>query len=365
MTSRFVQRAEGSASSARTLAVARVLLLALVGAVPARAQSEPIALVWNAPADCASARDVLARVRKLTKSARLPERQLSAEASVTAGERGQFHLKLVLRAGGLVGERNIDGRSCDDLAGASAVVLALLLSSAEPLSGQDLDGGEAPLDAAAAAQAVGASADHDAAARSAASTPASAETKTARAPDPAESDEPRAQRRWHGLLQLPLAALGVGPVPRYSLGLSLGAGARFERWSFLAEGSFWLAQRLTSPDQPDSEANLQRIEAAIRSCRAFLFGQFELAPCARVAVQHLWARGTGAHVAPQTATATWLALGLGVQARYHIVQWFSIFGGVDAHVQTARPRVSIDGVGELGQLWPAALTITLGTEWIL
>jgi hypothetical protein len=133
----------------------------------------------------------------------------------------------------------------------------------------------------------------------------------------------------------------------------------------LAEGGAWLKQALKAPDQPDVGATVQRFEAAVRSCRAVPFGDFELAPCLRVSVQHLSTRGTGGHVAARTAETTWVAAGAGVQARYQLRHWFRVFGGVDVQVQTSRPRISVDGVGSLGQLWPAALTITVGSEWIL
>lgn len=338
----------------------------LVGGAAARtrAQSEPVALTWQAPAGCSSAEDVLARVRRLTQAAQLSDRQLRVEASVVPRDAGRLHLTLMLRSGGLVGERNIDGRSCDDLAGATAVVLALLLRSAEPLDSSDLDGPD-PGDGAAASSPATAFSESQSAAQAPSSAPVSNQAPPAASLRAAQPERTSSPRRWHGIVQVPLVALGVGPFPRPSAGFSLAAGASFERWSLLAEASYWLEQALKSREQPAAGAKAQRVEAALRSCRAIPFGQFELAPCLRASVQHVWARGTGLHVASQTAQVTWFAAGVGVQARYHIVPWFSVFGGVDAQVETARPRLFINGVGSLGQLWPAAFTITLGSEWIL
>jgi hypothetical protein len=361
MTSRFVSRAERRTLGTWRSAAALVLLAAWLWALRAQAApDDPVALTWNAPANCSSAPDVLRRVRELTQSARLPDQQLRAEATIGPGARGQLHLKLVLRTGELVGERNIDGRSCDDLAGATAVVLALLLRSADPLLGTDLEGRPAQTDGSTTTAAKTATVLDPSDARDA---------RTDARPDAGATESPpradvRAPRRLHGLLQLPLASVGIGPFPRPGFGFSLGLGARLERWSMLAEGTYWLTHRLRSASEPGAAANIQRVEAALRTCRAFAFGRFELAPCARLAVQHLWARGTGAHIAPQTAKATWLAVTLGVQARYHIRQWFGVFAGLDAHLHTARPRLSIAELGSLGQLWPAALTISLGGEWI-
>ncbi|HEX6242689.1 MAG TPA: hypothetical protein VFZ61_17370 [Polyangiales bacterium] len=329
-----------------------------------RAQSDqPVTLDWNAPADCASAEDVLDRVRRLTKSARLSDRQLRAQATITPLDHGRLHLQLMLRAGQLVGERNIDGRSCDDLAGATAVILALLLRSTVPLSGDVLEG--SPTTTVSVGTPPAGSAADGGEARDGTAQPVAPNTERGSDAQREASDADHTNRRWRGLLQLPLVSLGIGPVSRASAGFGLALGARFERWSFVAEGTYWLPDQLSSSDQPDAGAELQRIEAGVRSCRAFPFGQFELAPCGRVAVQQLWARGFGTDVTPQTARATWAVIGVGAQARYHFIQWFSVFGGVDAQLQTARPALAIEDLGSLGQLWPAALTLTLGVEWIL
>lgn len=349
-------------------------LLALVESCSSRAQaSAPVTLEWNAPAGCSGSRDVLERVRKLTNSSEFGDKQLQAEATIARGDRGRLHLKLVLHAGNLVGERDLVGRTCEDLAGATAVVLALLLRSPEPLRGGDLEGsdarraGDGNVEESDASSTGGAGQPPPAALASPAPAPASLGEvgKPASEPAAGNSKDARLPRRWHGVVQVPLLSMGLGPLPRPSIGSLLGAGVVFERWSFLAEGGAWRRQTIRAHDQADAGASVRRIEGAARSCRAIPFGRFQVAPCLRVSLQHIWTLGTGVHVASRTAEATWLAAAVGVQARYQIVHWLRVFGGIDAHVETSRPRISIDGVGSLGQLWPVALTITVGSEWIL
>jgi hypothetical protein len=287
-------------------------------------------------------------------------------------------LKLVVRAGTLVGERNIDARTCEDLAGATAVVLALLLRSEVPLRDDELAGGKlagiespvgiespAGIENSASGPPLTSSTDRDEQARTSLSALERDALDPQRAPAPKDGVAPGALRRWHGVLQLPVVSMGIGPVPGVSLGLSLAAGFSFARWSLLAESGAWLKQTLTVVDQPDAGADIHRIEAAVRGCRAIPLGRLEVSACLRAALQHMWARGTGVHVAPETAQTSWLAAGLGVQAHYQFVRSFRIFGGLDVNFQAARPRLSIDSVGSLGQLWPAALTISVGSEWIL
>src|SRR5213078_3096462 len=106
-------------------------LVALLAPTRALAQSSepPLDLHWDAPAGCPSERYVRDRIRKLAGSARSTDAPVRAEATVTRSDDGQFHLDLAVHVGDLVGARKIDGRSCEDLAGAAAVALALLLRS--------------------------------------------------------------------------------------------------------------------------------------------------------------------------------------------------------------------------------------------
>jgi hypothetical protein len=166
------------------------------------------------------------------------------------------------------------------------------------------------------------------------------------------------------VLGLPVGSLGIGPLPGLSLGVFVAAGLELGRYRLVAEGGAWLRQALQSASEPDAGATVHRVEGALRGSRAFSLGPWEVAPSLRVAVQHLWARGTGVHVAAQTAKATWVAVGLGLQAGYRLTQWFRVFAGLDGHVQTARPRLSIDEVGKLYQLRRAAFTVTFGSAWI-
>lgn len=366
-----MQRAEGGFPGARALAAAFVVLFIAVRPGYCRAQSvEPVLLEWNAPSGCSSAGEVLARIRKLANARDVVARQLQAEATVVRAEGGQLHLKLALRADGLLGERNISGRTCEDLARATAVVLAVLLRSAAPLRGGDLDGGEqSEGESRARGGYEGGSKGDIERAAAAASAPASTGDGSDSQPRPepgvAVSKPVRPSRRFRAVFQAPMVALGVGPLPRPSLGSALAGGVRFAHWSVLAEGAAWLKQTLRSRDQVDAGATVRHIEAAARGCRIIAWGRFELAPCLRLSLQHVWTRGTGVHVAAHTAQATWFAAGLGLQARYEMAHWIRAFVGVDAQIESSRPTISIDGVGGLGQLRPAAATFTVGSEWIL
>ncbi|HEY3253923.1 MAG TPA: hypothetical protein VGJ91_08255, partial [Polyangiaceae bacterium] len=122
---------------------------------------------------------------------------------------------------------------------------------------------------------------------------------------------------------------------------------------------------MTTEQSPGYGADVDRMTLTLKGCRALRRGAFEVAPCLALSLEHISARGTGAGITARSEQATWLGVGAGAQGRVYLANWFSLLVGVDAQVETAHPRISIDGVGNLGQLGLAAFTLTLGPEWIL
>jgi hypothetical protein len=267
-------------------------------------------------------------------------------------------LRLAIQSGDLAAERNIDGKSCKDLAGAAAVALALLLSSGEPLSERDLAGATSTDNAPAHPDG-----EPDA--------PPGIDTSLAshaKPPEPAKPSEPsqdEAQRGTHVVLLVPLAALGFGPTERTALGLGLAAGLSVDGWQVLAEGKLWASQRATIANLGDEYGvDLRRFTVSVRGCRSLWKARFELAPCGLMSVQHLSVRGSGRNLVPQSDAATWLAGGVGVRARLRIAPWLGFIAGIDGELEFSRPEIDLTGVGFVERLGPAAVTITVGSEWI-
>jgi len=376
--------------------------------VTARALAEPAAaltLRWQAPVGCPQQAEVRERIRALTGSTRPAATSLLAEGTITQTDNTHFHLKLVTRAGALVGERNLNASSCENLTGAAAVSVALLMRSAEPLSEGDLAGkslndattpagattGSAPSTSSSAgspgtattgaAQAGTAAATTTATRPSAASQTAEARKQTRPeakndSQDSEDSEAPPSEiiqrpirepaaRKARVLAQIPLAVLSVGPLPKPSWGVAFAGGASFESWRLLLGGSAWLRQHVTSEQSPDFGADIDRLTGTLRACRTLSDSMFEVAPCLTLSLEHITARGTGAGVTARSQQATWLAVGAGAQGRLHLTSFLALLVGVDAQIQTARPVISIDGAGTVNQLGYAAFTATIGPEWIL
>jgi hypothetical protein len=361
-----VTRSSGHLSRPRLIS-AVVGTLGFIASAHAGAQPfEPVDLTWNAPSACPSAQQVRARVRKLagplTSTATAKP---SAEALVTRNPEGNFHLRLTMRVGTQTGERNIDGKSCDSLAGATAVALVLLLRSSDPLAEWDI--APQPTTSTDPPPKTG-------------STPiASPDTKPV-SDGPRRNSEPssgqRVQRRWHVLLQVPQGSLAIGPLRQAGLGTAIAGGLAFDKWRFLARGTFWFRQHVSTTSDQGGEsfgftgtqeygADINRATGSLLACRALWLSRLELAPCLKVSLEHLSARGAGAHIAARTDSATWFAGGFGAHARAYLAPWLSVVLAIEGELESSTPQLSLDGVRRFERLIPAAATVTVGAEWIL
>lgn len=347
MMSRFAAPADSCRHGATVLA----LLVCVNSAGAVSAQSDPVELSWDSPAGCPPADAVRARVRAIAGRVSAATPPLQAAATITQRADGSFQLRLFVQKQGMVAERELVARSCSDLAGAAAVNLALLLED------------PAPLTAAAPSPSPSPSPASD-------MTPSPEETANGQQASVAralEQDAPRAPDAGSGvrvLIQAPSVALALGPLPSPSLGFSLAASAWLDSWLISAGSTIWLAHAATST-RPETSAELDRLSASVRVCRDFALGGIGLAPCLSVSAEHLRASGTGPYVRAANASATWLAAGAGVQVRYLLTPWLNVLCGADLKLQTARPRVSIEGIGPLAELGWLAAELSLGGEWIL
>ncbi|HEX2674074.1 MAG TPA: hypothetical protein VHM25_24530 [Polyangiaceae bacterium] len=335
----------------------------------------PIELEWSAVEGCPSADTVLARVRKIAGTTRATANTLRAQATVTQPNDGLFRLRLEIHYGNLSAVRTIDGKSCKDLAGATAVALALLLSSEEPLSERDLAG---TLATGTGADLSGGDPQSDTHSTEP-TQPATPPKPITRPPPPTappsvQPDDAGAPRRWRVLLAAPLGSLAVGPMPQVSLGAGVGLGFSFDRWHVLAEGKLWASQHETASHVGEaSDVKLSRFSVGARGCRFIWGSRFEVAPCALVTVHHLAVLGSGQALEPSgPQSVTWASVGIGAQSRLLLAPWFGLVAAVDGEVQLSRPEVSVSPPPEsqlvtpeqIVRLAPVGATLTVGGEWI-
>jgi hypothetical protein len=345
------------------LALALCCLLVLLSSTRAQAQTtQSVDLAWTAPPECPRLEDVQARIRKLAGTRKWSAVPLRAEAIVERKDDNVLHLRLVLHAGDMVEERNIDGTSCRALAGATAVVVALMFRS----------GGLPPTDGDQVTSTTdelgpdGKSSDSAGSPDGSGGEPKRPDGTGAEPPPLTEVPKPDTPRRWRGLAQLPLGVVSLGPLATPSLGVAAAGGVSVDQWRFLVRGTAWLSQYMAGADEFEPYgARIRRTSWTLLACRSLLVSRFEIAPCAAFSLLHLSARGQAAHIAPHTATATWAAAGVGLHARYHVVSWMSLVLSADGELGFSRPELVVGGVGQVQALGPGSATLGLGTEWIL
>jgi hypothetical protein len=352
-------------SNARQATRALVVAACITTAPAARAE---LNLQWDAPPGCPRRAEVLDRIRALAGSSLDKTEGLSAEGRI-AHAKGRFWLTLRVRDGRYVRKRQIASESCADLAGAAAISLALLLgidvSAAGPKADSDAPGRGASKNGAPDAHGRSANDQRSGVDRGQRgdepTEPSDASAETSAAPDGAPST-----RRWVLLARAPILAADLGPLPEPSLGAGLGFGLRYDSWKVVLAGYIHRGQTVgTEAGLFGEGADLDRMTGQLVICRAWRSGSFELAPCLGLALEHLTARGFGQRVSPESRRAVWPAPSAGAVAEWYPLESFALFAGLTGYLELARPRLIIEGLGEVRQLSPVAAGAAIGVEWIL
>jgi hypothetical protein len=371
--------------------VAVAASVASFGARPARAQPlAGIELHWVASPGCPGSDDVQARARRLLGteppgiSANDP---LLVEGTVVASN-GRYRLRLTVRREGESARetRVLESGSCESLAGAAALTLALLArgetrlgEGAEPTrpraaasSGPASNGTPPARESPGAPTSSGASASSGPPAKgtpptgeSPAGSVASSSSPAPFANDEAHDEGPRGSPAagWSMALQVPLLTVDEGLLPSWSYGVGVGAGVRVYRVRLMLAGILQLPQNDSSVSP--YEARFQRRTGELSGCYAWPYGPFEVGPCLKMALEDVRADGSGPEVVSQSGHQTWLTLGVAARAAWAFGGWAALFLRPSLTFTTSRPTFAIDGVGPLYQVPLASAGIEIGWEWIL
>ncbi len=392
------------------MAVAGSAALAWSGTVDA----QPLAGVevrWVAPARCPGPDDVRARVRRLL-GPRAPkasgQEPLIAEATVVAID-GRYRLTLTVRQGdessGVT--RIFESTSCESLAGAAAVTLALLargearsdgatppatsrpgttepaaspLATAQPAASPPATAQPAASPPATAQPAASAPARSPPATAQPATAPpatappatsppatapadvvANANPETPESPSSTAPASPATSVSYVALVA-PLLAVDTGVLPSWAYGVGAGVEARVDRLRVRVAGFLWLPQ---SASETPYEATYHRRSAELSGCYAWPGGSFEVGPCLAVTFEDVSAGGSGPDVVSGSGHVRWLTVGVAARAGWSVRKWATVFVRPGVTFTTSRPTFAIDGVGPLYQVPLVAGGAEVGCEWIL
>jgi hypothetical protein len=350
--SAFLERSLGWRSGASLLGFALALLPR-----SAAAQALPIELTWQAPPECPTREAVLSRARSLLGTKATKVDKVRADGTIRKREE-RYELTLLINENGQIGERRVWARQCDELSGAAAISLVLLLTSGHDGSGAGHDGAGSGHDASGPAGAAGS-------AGTPPTTPQTEPTPPGTTPTP-PSDAARPSgdaRSWRLLASAPLLAFGIGPLPKPSLGLAAGVGLQGRAWSVRLVGQWYASQAVAAPVEPYG-ADLKRLAAGLWGCWDLQRRGWSFSPCLRGSLTRVSATGFGPYLRPTTQSQTWFGVGVGAIGRLQAMENLALTVGAGVEVELSRPVISLKTLGTVQQLAPLSAIVQLGPEWI-
>jgi len=290
---------------------------------PASSTSPGVALAWSAPAECPSRAAVLGEVRAILEGGAASAHSVEAAATVErAGQR--WRVALTIRSDQGSGVRSLDADSCEALASAVALIVALAV---DPTRRAPADAG-APPDAQAPARA---STDADAGA----------------APSPPSSPQPRPhdEREEEDGPRLVVGVAGVadfGDLPSPALGGSVAVAGLYRRARLEARGRTYASQRVADLARPAQGVDLAYLGLDARACLAVLAtgraarDGVAVSPCLGVDLSRVAGSGFGG-TKTFSGNGSWVAFEGGLLGTWALASSVALRVGVDLLVPTSRP----------------------------
>jgi hypothetical protein len=330
-----------------------LLVLGWTSAVAAQPTAR-LALTWSGPPGCPTTENVQARIDALLGG----DASASSVADVRASGQVErvdsgYRLLLSMGVGSTPSSRVIEARTCDELAGAAAIAIALLARST--LSG-------------ASASSTGDSTTTSAPTADGRETPPSPAAQPERQA-PAENEKEKAagqsgSTRARLVLDAPIGVVGWGSLPSAELGLAAAVGVRWKALRASVRGELWQPQ---TNQVSGFATRFTSRSARAEACLVQDFHGLELGPCLGAAVQRLAGAGVGSRVfAAKAGTAVWVSGALGVFASLPTpgFEHLRFFTDATVLVSPVRPRFVIDQLGPVHEPSLAAPRVDLGCEWI-
>ncbi|MDF3067714.1 MAG: hypothetical protein K0R38_3315 [Polyangiaceae bacterium] len=295
-------------------------LLAVSGAVQAEA-SPFVEIDWQGPEDCARGDAVRAKVARLLGGSARAAGEATQVSVKVRREPGRYVAVLETASTAGAGKKRLEGESCDAIALASAVVIALAIDP------------EASLDE---------------------------EEPTAAPPEPKPA--PRAPPPKLTAPRKPPAPRDVRPYLHASVGVlfhllkepsgftGAGVGVRYRRLSLEVAGAVYQPRGVTREDRPKLGADLRLVTADLLGC--YVVVPFELGAleaCPGIRLEYLGASALGA-TNPDEASVLIGSFVLAGRGRLRATSWLSALLDLGLAARPFQPRFVLLGVGEVHEI---------------
>ncbi|HVH98469.1 MAG TPA: hypothetical protein VM869_07155 [Enhygromyxa sp.] len=280
---------------------------------------EPVSLRWRSA--CVDREQALVRLRELIPE--LPE-QVPEEAGEVAVEveiEGTSASVRFVSARGL-DERSLEGRSCESLAEAVILVIAVAVEA---------EVGEAtPVETPAVEPEPIPESEPEPEPEPESEPEPEPELSATPVEPPSEPTPPRAKQRIRGHVAL-LGGGGWGPIDAGMGAVVLELGAHGPRWRASARGLWVPARTIALDDEPTLVGRYDGGAGGARACLVSSIprAKLELPLCVGFEVGVLRGRGVDTTPDPDTATQAWAAVQLGPGLRYVPLRWLALGLDVD------------------------------------
>jgi hypothetical protein len=270
---------------------------------------------WDAPEGCPGALDVYARLSDVL--GREPDTlgKLSRVRGTVLRAGTGYRLVLEAIEHDRRSSRLFEASSCDELADAGTLAIALALAPDQPgLAGGGVGELTEPVVSSPAA------------------TQAPAVDR--------EPSEPAAAAAAVGALVNAAAVIEYGALPRAAPGVAVGAGLRFGAPSLLVQGVWLAPQRLSVA--PDREIELDLLLAGLRGCYELRSATPRLDACLGIEVGRMRARGLDLQGAREVSDL-WLAAGAAIDARWALTRALEVDARAEPMLPLERKEYTVNG----------------------
>jgi len=271
-----------------------------------------------------------------------------------------FRLVLNMGIGSTPSSRVFEARTCEELAGAAAIAIALLArssvdsASSPPAGDSTAEGSPPPTEQPPPAAPVAQSQD-----------PAI----TKKEPEAESASSPSSPLQL--VIDAPVGVAVWGSLPSVGFGIGAAAGLRWRALRITAGGEWWHPQT-NQVSGFDTRFRLQSGRA--QACLTQAVHDFEWGPCLGATVQRLFGEGTKSPdpriEAPvfkaNSRSALWISGAAGLFASLATPGFAHLrfFGQASVLISPSRPRFTVNQLGPVHEPGLAAPRLELGTEWI-
>lgn len=317
-----------------------IVAVVLLGPEP---DAPDVALSWRAPPTCPTQADVIARVHARIAARAAVRVQADAIVEPSAHDPGLWRLRLAVHGDDATAQREIEAKTCDALADAAAIILAVAATSADaptveipapapPTEPEPEPSREPPAPGPAMSPT--------------APSPAPVDAPPIVAPTVERRPRPRARIAAHG-------GVDHGAQPGTNATAVAEIGLHWSRLRVSASAIYGFARRVATGE---AEAVHRLAAAGISACGVAPLAAFEVGGCVGGELGALVSDGTRG-TALRGDRSWWGAASIGVVAGWRFAPRWSLVLRTDAVVPAVRRRffVGDDRVGRIGAVGVRAL----------